>query len=170
MQLIYFNKTFARYLDNKGTEKAEALLSEALFYNDNTKQWENTHAQSGRALIGFKKNQSEFLEKKWILLRKTDGHLIHRGPFSSLDIFNMVTESKIQMKDPIWTEGLGKWVPISQTFTFKELSTLAYEVDMDPADLLSNVMEYRPEMRRVEEENPSPGAPGEVFLILDDKG
>jgi hypothetical protein len=169
MHLIYIKKTFIQVLTSKPTENATNLLSEALFYIAETNTWQNPFSQSPRLKLEFLKNQFEFNEKKWILLKKSNGAFVQDGPYSSMEIFNFISENKVQLTDPIWTDGFSKWVPIQETANFKALANRLTPAEIETADLLSNVEEYRPQMHRVEGESPSPEASGEVFIILDDK-
>jgi hypothetical protein len=172
MALMYINKIFVRHLGQSGSslsEKASKLLSTALFLNEQTKIWENPYPQTPRERLDFIKNQNEFSEKKWILLKKIQAEFVQEGPFSTLEIYDLISSSRVRLEDPIWKEGFSKWLPIKQTETFKELNTISQPAEVDITNILNSVEEYRPRMRRVEEESPSPGSPGEVFMILDDK-
>jgi len=116
----------------------------------------------------------EFNERKWILLKKNTSKAssekyVQDGPYSSREIFELLTQSKVRLKDPIWTEGMTEWQLIKNTKCFKALENFSEPVETDIAEILSHVMEYDPEMRRVENKNSSPGGSDEVFIILDDK-
>jgi hypothetical protein len=175
MQLVYINETFLKYIphkDKSGVTSGPSIGElRALFFDDEKKTWGNSHVMDERRKLDFIKNQNEFNERKWLLAKKnaeTDAY-IHEGPYSSHEIFDMLTQSQIQLSDPIWKEGQSKWLAIKQTPTFKELATLSEPVETDIADILSSIVEYDPGMHRVEEEKTSPGTPNEVFIIFDDK-
>lgn len=172
-QLIYINETFMRFLGNESqSEKAQRVLSRAIFYDDVTKLWGNPYALDARSTLDFLKTQGEFNERKWILLKKNTNpdlneKYMQEGPYSSKEIFEMLQNSQVRLSDPIWKEGLSKWTLIRNTQTFKELETLSKSLEPDVAELLANVVEYNPEMHRVENKD-VPDTP-DVFVILDDK-
>lgn len=183
MQLVYINEIFLKYEENKNTQYAKEGPSlgalRALFFNEEKKEWGNPFQMDERQKLDFIKNQNEFNERKWLLAKKEseseDGnenikpHYVHEGPYSSHEIFDMLAKSMVGFTDPIWKEGQSKWLAIKQTSTFKELFTLSQPVETDIADILSSIVEYVPEMQRVEEKKSSPGEPDEVFIILDEK-
>lgn len=170
MKLIYINGTFLRYTEKKSSESPSIGELRALFFDNEKKIWANPHKMDERRKLDLIKNQNEFNEKKWLLTKKESsvGGYIPKGPYSSHEIFNMLNQSMVRFSDPIWKEGQSKWLAIKQTPAFKEL-LLSEPVETDIADILSSVVEYDPKMRRVEEKKTSPGAPDEVFIILDDK-
>lgn len=171
MQLVYVNGTFIKYVEGKNAAAPSSGALRALFYDKEKKEWMSPHQLDERSKLDYAKNQMEFHERKWILLKKNaeTQEFYHDGPYSSFEIYEMLTQSAVRLTDPIWKEGMTKWMPIKNTQTFKALATLSEPMETDIADLLGSVVEYDPEMHRVEEKKLSPGSPDEVFLILDDK-
>lgn len=172
MQLVYINETFLKYEENKNTKGPSIGALRALFFDEDKKVWSNPFQMDERRKLDLIKNQNEFNERKWLLAKKrADGEKVYvqEGPYSSHEIFDMLTKSMVRLADPIWKEGQSKWLAIKQTSTFKELATLSQPIETDIADILSSIVEYVPEMQRVEEKKSSPCGPDEVFIILDDK-
>lgn len=171
-QLIFVNQTFLKFSLQKGavmpSEKAMAVLIKSLFYDAQKNEWANPHLQSPRTKLDLLKTQNDFHEKKWILLKKESEKYIQEGPYSSFEIFEMLRRSELRLEDPIWKEGFSRWMPIKTAPTFKELETLSKPLEADVADILSSVVEYNPEMHRVEKKDPLPENSSEFFLILDD--
>lgn len=184
--LAYYNQTFMRLSvlkqglseqrreDLSGlSERTQEILKSSMLYDNESKAWGNPYKASERLQLEFIKNKNEFLERKWILLRKSahpeSGKYVQEGPYSAQEIFELLESSQIKFTDGIWKNGFSKWTPIKDTLTFKELTQQSETLEPDAAEILSHVMEYDPEMHRVEEKNPSPKASSEVFLILDDK-
>ncbi len=167
------------FLDNKFLKLSESLKSlessthakRALFFNAQTLKWERPfYHQSSQddelTSLGFARTQMQFNEKKWVLLKTGDDKTHdYDGPYSNFEIFQMLYDKKLSLVDPIWSEGQTKWLPIKQTQCFKGLLS---PLEPDVADILSHVVEYVHETRRVEDK-PSPDDSDKVFLVLDDK-
>ena len=174
MQLVYVDKTFLKIEGTMESIKGSKVALRALFYDEQKKSWANLVVADERLKLDQMIALHEFNERKWILLKKNTSQLtsekyVQDGPYSTKEIFELLTESKVRLKDPIWTDGMTEWKLIKNTKCFKALENFSEPAETDVAEILSHVMEYNPEMRRVEDKNSSPGAPDEVFIILDDK-
>ncbi len=174
MQLVYVSETFLKLDNNKESVKASKIALKALFYDEQAKSWTNPFEMDQRTKLDYLLNLNEFNERKWILLKKNTTQIANEkyeqdGPYSSREIFDMITQSAVRLRDPIWKEGMIKWQSIKEVQAFKVLENLSTPHETDVADILSSVVMYDPEMRRVEEKNSSPLDSDEVFMILDDK-
>jgi hypothetical protein len=169
MKLIYYAGKFKKFTDKKYSDLVSRInLKSILSYNFEKKEWGNPSLDSLSVLErhDFLQNKNEFLEKKWILLRKANQEFAQEGPYSSSEIVDMLSEAKLHGGDFIWKTGFSKWIPVGKTETFKGLMV---EEDLSAEDLLENVMLLQPEMRRVEDKRSTPLDPNEVFIILDEK-
>ncbi|MES2769344.1 MAG: GYF domain-containing protein [Bdellovibrionota bacterium] len=178
MHLVYIAETFLKLDNNKESVKTSKIAMKALFYDEQTKSWANPFEMDQRTKLDYLLNLNEFNERKWILLKKNTSQRDNqrenekyeqKGPYSSREIFDMITQSAVRLRDPIWKEGMTKWESIKEVQTFRVLENLSTPHETDVADILSSVMMYDSEMRRVEEKNSSPLDSDEVFMILDDK-
>lgn len=174
MQLVYIEGTFLKIEIQQESIQPSKLALRALFYDEQTKTWGNSFAQDEMSKMDYLLNQQEFNERKWVLLKKNTSKITNekyeqKGPYSSREIFDFISQSTVRLMDPIWKDGMTTWERIRDTRNFKVLQNFSEPIETDVADILSHVMEYDPEMHRVEDKKPSPGAPGEVFIILDDK-
>lgn len=183
--LAYYNETFMRLsvtgyqsepMDQefaKLSPSTQEVLGSSMLYSEDTKMWGNPYTKSDSVKLKFLKNKSEFLERKWVLLKKDTSSIekkyIQDGPYSSQEIFEMLRDSILSLTDGVWKTGFTKWTPLKKTLTFKELDKNLESLEPDVAEILSNVIEYDPEMHRVEKKSSSPEDSSEVFVILDDK-
>lgn len=174
MNLIFINNTFMRYAQVAKGNPFPPEIEAALFYNDIKKEWSNPCKLTDRKILELEKNKTEFYDRKWITLRKKLNQegastFIQEGPYSAVEVFDQIISGSLKLTDGIWTQGYAKWLQIRQTRTFKDLMNYNKPFEEDAADILSHVMDYRPETQRVEVKNSSPDSLGEVFIILDDK-
>lgn len=174
MQLVYIDKTFLKIEGTLESLKTSKIALRALFYDEQKKSWGNPFVMNDRSKLDHVMNLNEFNERKWILLKKNTSNVTSEkyqqdGPYSSREIFELLSQSKVRLKDPIWTEGMTEWQLIKNVQSFRVLENFSKPFETDVAEILSHVMEYDPQMRRVEDKNSSPGTPDEVFIILDDK-
>lgn len=173
MQLVYVDGKFLKYDQKKSLDLSD-IVKRALFYDASAKAWGNILSQDPKSKLDQLKNWTEFNERKWILLKKntskfTNEKYEQQGPYCSREIYEMICQSQVRLRDPIWKNGMTQWQLIQENATFKALKTFNDPIEDDIADILGSIVEYDPEMRRVEEKFPSPEDSGEVFIILDDK-
>lgn len=174
MIIVFVDNIFITFRETPeyqvGLGKSDAA-KRALIFNSKTNQWENPFRQDADSTensltsLHIERTRMQLFDRKWVLLKNSQPEQNYEGPYSSAQIFEFLREKKISLLDPIWQDSQPKWLSIKHTETFKGLLRPR---EPDAAELLSAVIEYDPQMRRVED-NSSPKDSDQVFIILDDK-